>query len=68
MEHKKSRQEVARLGKTLHDKKGKAKQTQSPPNNTTEGVNKPMEGEIVVFRLCHKKGHKVLPMQGEDRG
>jgi hypothetical protein len=52
------RQEVARLGKALYDKKGKAKQIQPPPDNTTVGVNKPMEGETVICRLCHKEGHK----------
>jgi hypothetical protein len=35
---------VARLGKALYDKKGKAKQTQPPHDNTTAGVNKPIEG------------------------
>jgi hypothetical protein len=52
------RQEVARLGKTLYDKKGKAKQNQPPQDNTTAGVNKPGEGETVVCRLCHNEGHK----------
>jgi hypothetical protein len=47
---------VARLGKTLYDKKGKAKQIQPPKDNTTAGVNKPVEGETVVCRLCHKEG------------
>jgi hypothetical protein len=51
------RQEVARLGKALYDKKGKAKQIQSPQDNTTAGVNKPVEGETVICRLCHKEGH-----------
>jgi hypothetical protein len=49
---------VARLGKALYDKKGKAKQIQPPQGNTTAGVNKPMEGETVICRLCHKEGHK----------
>jgi hypothetical protein len=49
---------VARLGKALYDKKGKAKQIQPPQDNTTAGVNKPMEGETVICRLCHKEGHK----------
>jgi hypothetical protein len=49
---------VARLGKTLYDKKGKAKQTQPVQDNTTTGVNKPMEGETVIYRLCHMEGHK----------
>jgi hypothetical protein len=38
------KQEVARLGKALYDKKGKAKQIQPPQDNTTMGVNKPVEG------------------------
>jgi hypothetical protein len=58
MENEQLMQEVARLGRALYDKKGKAKQTQSPKDNTTTGVNKPGEGEIVVCRLCHKEGHK----------
>jgi hypothetical protein len=45
---------VARLGKTLYDKKGKAKQIQPTQDNTTAGVNKPMEDETVICRLCHK--------------
>jgi hypothetical protein len=57
-ENEQLRQEVARLGKTLYDKKGKAKQIRPPQDNTTAGVNKPMEGETVICRLCHKEGHK----------
>jgi hypothetical protein len=57
-ENEQLRQEVARLGKALYNKKGKAKQIQPPPDNTTAGVNKPMEGETVIYRLCHKEGHK----------
>jgi hypothetical protein len=49
---------VARLGKVLYDKKGKAKQIQPPQDNTTTGVNKPVERETVNCRLCHKEGHK----------
>jgi hypothetical protein len=49
---------VARLGKALYDKKGKAKQIRPPQDNTTAGVNKPMEGETVICRLCHMEGHK----------
>jgi hypothetical protein len=45
------RQEVARLGKALYDKKGKAKQIQPPQDNTTAGVNKPVEGKTVIYRL-----------------
>jgi NAD-dependent dihydropyrimidine dehydrogenase PreA subunit len=57
-ENEQLRQEVARLGKALYDKKGKAKQIRPPQDNTTEGVNKPMEGETVICRLCHMEGHK----------
>jgi hypothetical protein len=49
---------VARLGKALYDKKGKAKQIQPPQDSTTAGVNKPVEGETVICRLYHKEGHK----------
>jgi hypothetical protein len=49
---------VARLGKALYDKKGKTKQIQPPQDNTTKGVNKHVEGETVIYRLCHKEGHK----------
>jgi hypothetical protein len=58
MENGQLKQEVARLGKALCDKKGKAKQIQPPQNNTTARVNKPVEGETVICRLCHKEGHK----------
>jgi hypothetical protein len=58
MENEQLKQEVARLGKALYDKKGKAKQIQPPQDNTTVGVNKPMDGETVICRLCHKEGHK----------
>jgi hypothetical protein len=55
-ENEQLRQEVARLGKALYNKKGKAKQIHPPQINTTAGVNKPMEGETVICRLCHKEG------------
>jgi hypothetical protein len=58
MENEQLKQEVARLGKALDDKKGKAKQIQPPQDNTTVGVNKPMEGETMICRLCHKEGYK----------
>jgi hypothetical protein len=58
MENEQLKQEVARIGKALYDKKGKAKQIQPPQDNTTMGVNKPVEGETVICRLCHKEGHK----------
>jgi hypothetical protein len=57
-ENEQLRQEVARLGKSLYDKKGKAKQIRPPQDNTTVGVNKPMEGETVICRLCRMEGHK----------
>jgi hypothetical protein len=58
MENEQLEEEVTRLGKALYDKKGKAKQIQPPQDNTTMGVNKPVEGETVICRLCHKEGHK----------
>jgi hypothetical protein len=67
MENEQLRQEVARLGKTLYDKKGKAKQTQPPHHNTTTGVNKPAEGETVVCRLRHKEGHKSYQSKAKTR-
>jgi hypothetical protein len=57
-ENEQLKQEVARLGKALYDKKSKAKQIRPPQDNTTAGVNKPVEGETVICRLCHKEGHK----------
>jgi hypothetical protein len=57
-ENEQLRQDMARLGKALYDKKGKAKQIRPPQDNTTAGVNKPMQGETVICRLCHKEGHK----------
>jgi hypothetical protein len=57
-ENEQLRQEVARLGKSLYDKKGKAKQIQPPQDNTTTRVNKHVEGETLICRLCHKEGHK----------
>jgi hypothetical protein len=40
MENEQLKHEVARLGKALYDKKGKAKQTQHLPDNTTMRVKK----------------------------
>jgi hypothetical protein len=57
-ENEQLRQEVSRLGKALYDKKGKDKQIQPPQDNTTARVNKPVEGETVICRLCHNEGHK----------
>jgi hypothetical protein len=45
METEQLKQEVARLGKALYDKKGKAKQVQPPQDNTTAGVNKSVKGK-----------------------
>jgi hypothetical protein len=58
MENEQLKQEVTRLGKALYDKKGKAKQIQPLQDNTTVGVNKPMEAQTMICRLCHKEGHK----------
>jgi hypothetical protein len=58
MENEQLKQEAARLGKALYDKKSKAKQIQPSQDNTTAGVNKPVEGKTVICRLCHKEGHK----------
>jgi hypothetical protein len=58
---------VARHGKALYDKKGKAKQIQPPQDNTTAGVNKPMDEETVICRLCHKEGHKSYQYKAEIR-
>jgi hypothetical protein len=41
-------QEMARFGKALYDKKGKAKQIYPPQDNTTSGVNKPVKGETGI--------------------
>jgi hypothetical protein len=57
-ENEQLRQEVARLGNALYDKKCKAKQIQHTQDNTTMGVNKPVEGETMICTLCHKEGHK----------
>jgi FtsZ-binding cell division protein ZapB len=57
-ENEQLRQEVACLGKALYVKKGKAKQIRPPQDNTTAGVNKPMEGETVICTLYHMEGHK----------
>jgi chromosome segregation ATPase len=58
MENEQLKQEVARLVNALYDKKGKAKQIQPPQDNTTAAVNKPVGGETMICRLCHKEGHK----------
>jgi hypothetical protein len=58
MDNEQLKQEMAHLGKALYDKKGKAKQIQPPQDNTTTGVNKPVEDKTVICRLCHKEGHK----------
>jgi hypothetical protein len=58
---------VARLGKALYDKKGKAKQTLPSQDNTTAGVNNPVEGETVVYKLCHKEGHKSYQCKAKTK-
>jgi hypothetical protein len=58
MENEQLKQEMARLSKALYDNKGKDKQIQPPQDNTTVAVNKLVEGETVICRLCHKEGHK----------
>jgi hypothetical protein len=50
---------VARLGKALYDKKGKAKQIQPLKDNTTAGVNKPMEGETVIVGYATRKARSL---------
>jgi hypothetical protein len=67
MENEQLKQEAARLGKALYDKKGKAKQIQPPQDNTTAGVNKPVEGETMICRLCHKEGHKSYQCKADTR-
>jgi hypothetical protein len=57
-ENEQLRKEVARLDKALYENKGKAKQIQPSQDNTTAGVNKPVESETVICRFCHKEGHK----------
>jgi hypothetical protein len=68
MENEQLKQDVARLGKALYNIKGKAKQIRPPQDNTTAGVNKPMEGETVIFRLCHKEGHKSCQCKAHTGG
>jgi hypothetical protein len=52
----------------LYDKKDKTKQTQPTQDNTTSGVNKPMENETVVCWLCHKEGHKSYQCKVKTEG
>jgi hypothetical protein len=68
-ENEQLRQEVARFGMTLYDKKGKAKQIRPPQDNTTARVNKPMKGETMICRLCHMEGHKsfLCKAMNEDK-
>jgi hypothetical protein len=67
MENEQLKQEVACLGKALYDKKGKAKQIQPSQDNTTAEVNKPVEGETAICRLCHKEGHKSYQCKAKTR-
>jgi FtsZ-binding cell division protein ZapB len=66
MENEQLKQEVAHLGKALYDKKGKAKQIQTPQDNTTEGVNKLVDGKTVICRICHKEGHKSFQCKAKS--
>jgi hypothetical protein len=66
MKNEQLKQEVAHLGKALYDKKGKAKQIQPPQDNTTAGVNKPVEGETMICRLCHKEGDKSFQCKAKN--
>jgi hypothetical protein len=67
MENEQLKQEVARLGKALYDKNCKAKQIQPPQDNTTTAVNKHVEGETVICRLCHREGHKSYKCKAKTR-
>jgi hypothetical protein len=58
LENELLKEEMASLGKALYDKKGKAKQSQPPKDNTTAEMNKAVEGETMVCWLCQKEGHK----------
>jgi FtsZ-binding cell division protein ZapB len=68
MENEQLKQEVARLGKALYNIKGKPKQIRPPQDNTSAGVNKPVEGETVICRLCHKEGHKSFQCKAQTKG
>jgi TPP-dependent indolepyruvate ferredoxin oxidoreductase alpha subunit len=39
-------------------RKAKPNKSDLPQDNTTAGVNKPMEVETMICRLCHKECHK----------
>jgi FtsZ-binding cell division protein ZapB len=67
MENEQLKQEVAHLEKALYDNKGKAKQIQPSQDNTTARVNKPMDAEIVICRLCHKEGHRSFQCKAKTR-
>jgi hypothetical protein len=67
MENEQIRQDVVLLSKALYDKKGKAKQTQPPRDDTTAEMNKPVEGETMVCRLCHNEGHKFYQCKVKTR-
>jgi hypothetical protein len=51
MENEQLKKEVVLLGKA-------SKQIQPPQDNTTAGVNKHVDAETVICRLCHKEDHK----------
>jgi hypothetical protein len=46
------------LEKSCITRKAKPNKSDLHMDNTTAGVNKPMEGGNVICRLCHKEGHK----------
>jgi hypothetical protein len=56
MENVQLKQEVARIGNALYDKK--AKLNKSNLLRITSLLNKSMEGQTVICRLCHKEAHK----------
>jgi hypothetical protein len=68
LENEQLKQEVAHLTKALYNIKGKAKQIWPPQDNTTAEVNKLVEGETVICRLCHKEGHKSFQCKAQTGG
>jgi hypothetical protein len=67
MENEQLKQEVSRLGKALYDNKGKAKQIQPSQDNTTMGVNKPMEGETVFVGYATRKATSLTNARRRPR-
>jgi FtsZ-binding cell division protein ZapB len=68
MENEQLKQEMAHLRKALYNIKGKFKQIRPPQDSTTAGVDKPVEGETVICRLCHKEGHKSFQCKAQTGG